>query len=423
MNSVGVGFPTVGLLCVLVFLAIGFAAIGLTFRTLSGYRSRGSQGAMFAIVGSCLFVAITLSLLITVFYLRSSAQTEVATLAARPIPLVTTGVVMSPDSSAIATVQLPSPPTAWMSTDLKAFDADVYPGLEQATAPLARQARVILESSRLLEINSDGGGVVEPLEVTIYTNQLSEAARGVVIKQFATELRKHFGKSSISIGSINTESNQLFGNLVALTISAKIDEPSTAPWDRTIQVVSRGTIRCEAKTKMGQTEVNLKYEDKPWVESFGAFALARPNKQFIAGYSTSLALSENDARREAMNDASEKLKRSGFLHFRLNEPLACDRFVQKLSRPYGNVWRAAVLFDLSSQPVATHAIATMNARSAAIQTSRITFRAIVFLFLMTMVLCVVLNLLTLGYYRVQISLGWAAFILGLAAAGGLLLIA
>ena len=420
-------------LFLLVFIAFCVAAGVVS--VIAGKGSRGPIGSTVVVVFGLLVGTSIIFVLLSVVHIRSESTLEAtpepmpALVPPMPAPMPPlsvggepgrilpgfTDVTILPAPGEIATVQLPSPPTEWLSPDLKAFDADVYPGLVQAAAPLARQVRATLEANRLLQNNSTGDGFVEPQQIMIAANLVAPEIRASVTKQFTEEIRQHFDKSSIS----TTESSPSgpFGNIVVLRIYSQNEQRTDAPW---IIAASNGSLQCEARTEIGQAIVTVKYDEKPWVESFGAFTTERPNKQFIAGYSTPLASSDLDARREAMSDASEKLKQSGFNHFQLAESLACDRFVQKLSRPYGDVWRVALLFDLSSQPMATHAISTMNAQVADSQKYRSRVVAIVVLFLFTGVLCVAINLLTLGYYRMQISLGWVFAVLGLVALGGLL---
>ena len=92
---------------------------------------------------------------------------------------------VNPDLNAIANIQQSSPPTEWLSSDLKAFDADVYTGLVQAAAPLARQVRAKLEVNRLLENNSTGDGIIEPQQVVIAANPMAPEFRLSVTEQFS----------------------------------------------------------------------------------------------------------------------------------------------------------------------------------------------------------------------------------------------
>ncbi len=436
-SSVSFGVTWLG---VLILLAIGFAVAAFVISMIirKGSRNPFAVGVFFfggLLGGTVLF-------LLLVFFFKSSVK-PVSTVVllqpppesfghelaqktagpdqpAMPTPSMPSNVVMYPDPNAIATIQRPSPPTEWMSSDLKAFDADVYPGLVQAATPLARQVRAKLEANRLLQNNTTGDGIIDPQQVIIAANLVAPEFRSSVTEQFSEEISKHFDKSSISTTDSSVDS--IFGNIVVLRIDSQNAQRANAPWDNQFIAVSNGTLLCEARTQIGQANITVKYVEKPWVESFGTFTMERPNKQFMAGYSTSLALSEADAKREAMSDASEKLRQSGFTHFPIGESYACDRFVQKLSRPYGDVWRVAFLFDLSSPLLAHHAVATEHARMTAAVRYRASILAIAALFLITIVLCVVLNLLTLGYYRTQLSFGWSALLLGIVVIGGLVLI-
>jgi hypothetical protein len=328
-----------------------------------------------------------------------------------------------PDLKAVAATQPPSPPELWTSSDLNAFDADAYTSVSLAAPPLARKVRAALETNRLLQKKEDEPGWSEPLSVTIIANKLNAAGRSEVLSKFTEELQKQFPKTSISINDPAAESSamEIFGNVVVLILSTENEQRETVHWDRSA-AMSRGDLQCEIRTEVGRTSVDVRFVDKPWVEEFSSFAAAMPLRKFIAGYSTFLAPSESEARLSAIQDAIGKLRSAGYVNFTVNESLACDQFVQKLSRPYGDVWRVAMLFDLSSTQVALHAVASMKSNDTNTIRIHSNVRSIIGIFVLTTVLCVVINWLTQGYYRHRISLGVSMLVIGIIIVlGGLVL--
>ena len=188
MSSNTVGVPVVAWFVVMILIATGFAVAAFVINLIIRRRSQNpfAVGAFFfggLLIGTLLFLFL-------VFFLRSS-WTPATVPMPQPPPHESFGPdqpgmavgsapsngMMNPDPNAISTIQQPSPPTEWMSSDLKAFDADVYPGLVQAAAPLGRQVRAKLEANRLLQNNSTGDGFIEPQQVFIAANLVAPEFR------------------------------------------------------------------------------------------------------------------------------------------------------------------------------------------------------------------------------------------------------
>jgi hypothetical protein len=96
--------------------------------------------------------------------------------------------------------------------------------------------------------------------------------------------------------------------------------------------------------------------DKSWATDLPAFLNANPHEQWIVGHSTQPALSADEAETSALNDAAEQLGERlkpfavdrGNLVLRLHRAdLVVDRQIDATERPYGTIWKAAVLIDAS----------------------------------------------------------------------------
>jgi hypothetical protein len=431
---VATGIPIAGMFCILVFFAIlvaGAASIWLAFRTRQTKPSQSHRGVLMVFIGSFLFVAISLCLFATIFFVRPVAPQVPAPIAesgesvgTRPAdslkPLQPPGDIPAaaiPEHSVAISVPSQSTPAEWLSADLNAFEADVYPGMAQAAGPLARKIRENLVANRLLEIDPKSEGFIEPASITVYAPRLDETDRSLIIAEFSAELRKQFAQSKISISEPGSSvaDGKVYGNIIALTITAQNEQRAVAQSDLPWLGSNSGDLHCAAITNSGHAEASVGYMDKPWVEQFSTFASKYP-RRYVAGYSNSLGSSESEARQEAFQDAAEKLRRYNFTDLAMLENAACDRFVQKLSRPYGDVWRVAVLYD-----VPTLAMEYTGARTVITEVRQSHRRLLVLLFILTIIICGVLNMVTYGYYRLQISVGWVVVVLGLLAVGGLLL--
>lgn len=431
---VATGIPIAGMICILVFFAIlvaGAVSIWLVFRSRQTKQSQAHSGVLIVFIGLFLFGAICLCLLTAIFSVRTEphyvpAHIAVSGESTQILPAVSSKPLEPPayvPSAAIPEkpvtiqVQTQSTPTEWLSADLNAFEADVYLGTAQAAGPLARKIRETLVANRLLEVDPKSDGFIEPTSITVYAPRLDETDRSLIIADFSAELRLQFAKSKISIGepgAVNAD-GKVYGNVIALTITSRNEQQALArsdsPWSGSIT----GDLHCAAITSSGHAETSVKYVDKPWVEEFSTFASNYPSR-FVAGYSTSLGSSESEARQEALHDAADKLRRYNLTDLAMLENVACDQFVQRLSRPYGDVWRVAMLYDVPSL-----VMKDANAHATKVEVRQSHRRLLVLLFFQTIVICGVLNMVTYGYYRMQISVGWVVVVLGLLAVGGLFL--
>ncbi|MEO2016525.1 MAG: hypothetical protein ABGZ53_19380 [Fuerstiella sp.] len=243
-----------------------------------------------------------------------------------------------------------------------------------------------------------------PPRVIVTGHRLSDKYRGNVLQRFTEQLRIEFPDSEVSVFDGANEphqpENEISDNTVVLTLSLEDERSEQAPWDYKVQQQS-GRHRCDIVTSKGSATATTSYIEKPWVDAFDVFISARPERRLIVGYSEKFVSAAEAARRLAMKDARSKSRvaTGSGVFATADESHVIDRFAQKLSRPYGDVWREAVLLDVSGARMA-HAIATARTQTVHIQEQRFSVGAyLLILFGVTMVLCVILNLLTQGYYR------------------------
>ena len=114
-----------------------------------------------------------------------------------------------------------------------------------------------------------------------------------------------------------------------------------------------GQLVCQTKRggRRGKIELVTNFIEKPWVADPEKFTSQNAKQKLIIGFSPRFATSEQEARVSALKDANVRLAKSTNKIFQPNydmEKNVVDRFVQKLTMPYGNVWREAVLVDLDS---------------------------------------------------------------------------
>jgi hypothetical protein len=171
---------------------------------------------------------------------------------------------------------------------------------------------------------------------------------------------------------------------------------------------------------------------KPWVEDFPAFVNATGGKRWIVGRSTAVCLNEREASEAATRDAGKQLyahlrprlspslgsESDAWLKRRLADELALggavnDRWVSRVRKPYGEIWAEAVLVDASTPRFATLVREHERWVRGKQASTRSTAGSVLGLSAAILLIYVVLNVLTKGYFRGRLR-GAAAVAFGLA---------
>ena len=317
--------------------------------------------------------------------------------------------------------------SVWTNTDLQPFSANTYPSMIAAVKPLARRVIEKLDGLQMsagldddidvdvdAEIDGDPGlkqsvkpeddAAIERTQVNVTGHLLPDEIRDRVLRYFSEQLRFELPDSDVTVfdgsGKKPSAQSEIASSTVILTLSMEDERYEPAPWDINLQQKS-GQHRCDIVTSNGWSNVTSDYVEKPWVEAFDVFVSARPRQRFVVGYSEKFVSSERAAQQLAMQDAiaNSRVAMSGGGSVTADISHVIDRFAQKLSRPYGDVWREAVLLDVSEKHMAK-AIEHVHMEAMLTQQHNASvLLSLLILFGVSMVLCVVLNLLTQGYYR------------------------
>lgn len=118
----------------------------------------------------------------------------------------------------------------------------------------------------------------------------------------------------------------------------------------------KGTIYCSWKKDNGKqnNSASFEYNTKPWLSDAKQFQTKHSRYKWLVGKSQRLAKSPEDAAADAFSNVNAQLSLSSnewsFSRFFRNQEMmernVVDRFVPKISMPYGDVWREAVLICL-----------------------------------------------------------------------------
>jgi hypothetical protein len=167
----------------------------------------------------------------------------------------------------------------------------------------------------------------------------------------------------------------------------------------------------------GQVVHQAAFVEKPWCDNFAAFVADHPEARWIVAQSPRPCTTASEAQQEALRDGAMKLSpdvrrliRSIGSSFVSNQAgveqtlqsglqsYVADRFVQGFSRPYGQVWREAILIDASDRTITSLASACERQIRSERRSWARTVGSIAGLFVLICLVYVFLNVLTKGYY-------------------------
>ncbi|QEF97946.1 hypothetical protein Mal15_19920 [Stieleria maiorica] len=308
------------------------------------------------------------------------------------------------------------PAGTWRATDTATFTANVYPSDASAIDALLSGLKEKLAENRVLlrDDQNDSNDVVDPDKVVVSADGPDlDSLLPAAISRLGTQF------SAIGVGTRpGNAPTKPIENELAIHFSVSKSTLMQAPWDQQDQLQSR-LLTCTATMGGRQASFQAFVTEKPWVESFDQFVSRYPQRKFVVGYSGEFQSTEGQARKAALEDAVRQAAFSfrGKSYAIIDDRHVVDRFAQRLSRSYGDVWREAVLVEV---PDAQQVDVARTTAAEAFERSQIgrllQIFGVVVLVLATIVLCLGLNWVTEGYYRSQVMLGLA----GVVVMGGLI---
>ncbi|MEM9645498.1 MAG: hypothetical protein AAF989_10930, partial [Planctomycetota bacterium] len=142
-------------------------------------------------------------------------------------------------------------------------------------------------------------------------------------------------------------------------------------------------------------------ESKTWVTDITRFRNENVDRRFAVGYSDEFTSSESQARTNAISLAKSTFRIGR--HGQHDVPII-DTFSQKLTRPYGTVWRSAVLLDVSDNVIGP-ILQTQAARQRFDNRQRLSATTGLLILLgSTALIAVTLNSITQSYFRGTITI-------------------
>jgi len=160
--------------------------------------------------------------------------------------------------------------------------------------------------------------------------------------------------------------------------------------------------------------------DRTWVTDTAAFFNAHPHRKFLIARHTRAAISESEAIEEARMSAAAMLvpnigvipNRGPQEYLVFVDQLTVDRVVERTERPYGDIWSAALLLDVSPERIHPVQVAMQDQRMSRASSTRWTIIASIALFAVMWLLYLALNAITRGYYAWRLRTAVFVFLIG-----------
>jgi hypothetical protein len=203
------------------------------------------------------------------------------------------------------------------------------------------------------------------------------------VKEILNVSRGHMAHRMDLRFGMQSVTQEKWGAVVRLSVESNIhDELGTDPTESVVE--SERSARVVARIArelddMDSRAIGVDFVNKPWVGSFDSYASLHPQRQMVLARSGDLAASPEDAHAAAVESGAQELMRRMFgtpdrfdsSHVGLMKVregiesgrLVTDRFVQQLSRPYGNVWREAMLVETDLAHLKKEVTAVMNTQA------------------------------------------------------------
>jgi len=321
------------------------------------------------------------------------------------------------------------------------FKADVYPSIHAAAEALGRDIGMGLNGP------SDGTGQ-EPLPIYVWLvddTQQPSTREGVLLvtRPVLDAVAEGIREKLIQPARVSVERPTTDHAVIVRIDTADVRFDSHNKWRQQAES-GTGKLVADVRGPVSSTRFSVPFVQAPWVDDPAGFARNYQGGHWLVAYSPGVYPSQAEARREALKSAATSLlhqaealisgmsvehqhryerKRASdpdWLLNRVTDELvsrnhATDFFSQRFDRPYGPVWREAVLIDAEPGMVESIARALVGSLRAQSTAQTTTLLSMVVLSVLIVGLYLFLNLATKGYYtwmlRLAAVIGVAALVL------------
>jgi len=405
------------------FLVLVFVLLAVTIvNVLSKHRAGGSALIVVLLMVPVLIVG-------TLFATYAASEQAVVIAPEQTAQIESTGLDPDQLSPASTDVMIAGEPWSNAVEEFQDFEADLYPSLELAAEALGRRV-----GARLTETFDMGNGGKRSIYVWLDEDR-GEISRDV-LEAVARGVRQKLDEPAY----VSVERP---ASTDAVAVGLAVQEfrfDSHNRWGK--QTESRsGAIALRVKTPDGPFSVSTRFVEAPWVVDRNAFATSYWKGDWLVAFSDGTHTTHEEARQDAISAAADVLlplaqarigqlsasdqhhyqqqlaKNPDWLRSQIGDELVSgdrltDRFTQSFDRPYGTVWREAVLIDASPKRIEEIARSLVQGVQSRVAHSRTTWFSFFGLGGLIFGTYLFLNMATKGYYT------WALRLAAVAGLGG-----
>ncbi len=259
----------------------------------------------------------------------------------------------------VQTARVTAEPAIWHEGVEKEFLADVYPSRRAAVLALGRQvAETIIDSSLVdAQISREIGLLQDDHDRGLLTELARQIERHSTQESVTCRVLQNGNDAPWRADTDNTMVTQL-----KLWVRLGFDDVQTkqVSWN---DEVSSGKVWLKVKGPEGISSGEVRFAEKPWVESFPDFLSGNPSRHLGLARSGDSCISRQEAHQQAVADAMMRI--SQMLRSVQKDPsivpanmaisendlssggFIVDSFTQRFSGLAGPIWREAILIDTS----------------------------------------------------------------------------
>ena len=309
------------------------------------------------------------------------------------------------------------------------FPANQYSGVESCAIPLARLIHKELESVRNNRqpksetvAEDESGEKVDKKNTELPASQILvvnvEQLKANGHAAFFDQFKLAFERLSPTVKIVDSklanrqEKNDVSGEKSTaeykVTFNVRFGSSGTDAFPYRSLELENGDLQCELQVKGSDEEIRKKnfsvdFNDIPWLNNFENFARLDPSQKIYVGLSKSFEQSADTAHQIAVQDVADQL---GLSSLNIDATVYRRIFKQKITRPYGKVYREAILIIDTGNNFGVQKIFAGPPGSSVSSGKPLEInaeRGIAVLAILTVVLTFVANIATQGYYRRRLS--------------------
>ncbi len=315
-----------------------------------------------------------------------------------PVPVSPTPLAAPPNGMAESTHGSGPDSISNWTEDLP-FDANQYPSIAACAAPLARQIVEEIEASRESKMTAEATTSKKgPTPLRLSQSGFPDQD----FSDFTKALKVAFKslKPTVFVAEGEVDNARLVSfSLKNLETATKSFYAANIPY-RTGDISFRWSQREGNVVDFSEEVDSVSFIETPWLTDFQQFTSLHPQNRFFIGASTRVQSLKSKAHQAAVQDIANRLN----LRAEQIEPRIFDRFTQTIERPYGKVYREAILVvDPPTPRLARNSVGVNMMANRTIVSGANTEFLLAMMVCLTVVAGFVSNIATQGYYRTEIS--------------------